>query len=149
MIEVLVRPATSEGRLFPSYDGDSGILSATSSVDRPWMKGADIDGSVLFDVDEHRVLTNIDVLIPKAKWKSTRAAVRPLGSINGDLIFSEQTLATKSFSLPITVDASADKSQVVVRFGRMPYTETVALSDDCIGLLHGNTLSGFWLSIGE
>ncbi len=46
MIKVLVRSATDGGRLFPNYDEESGILSATSNVRRVWTAGADIDGNI-------------------------------------------------------------------------------------------------------
>jgi hypothetical protein len=142
-ITVSVAPATEQGRLYPRYAEDVGFLVVESRIERPWPFGVDIDGRVVFDIDENRVLANFDLHIPKARWKRDLGddvlAVAP----PGDLIFSREAIETKSFSLPLSVRADPGLRRVRIEFGTEPPDRAVALSGSCIALLSGAELVGF------
>jgi hypothetical protein len=68
-ITVLVQKATEGGRLYPRYDRESGILAVESEQPRPWPYGMDIDGCLVFDVDEQRILANFDLHVGMSLWR--------------------------------------------------------------------------------
>lgn len=143
-IRVSVLPPTEAGRLYPRYNDSAGILAVQSRVDRPWLFGVDIDGRVVFDLDEQRVLANFDLHIPKARWK--RASVEdesPLITPAGDLAFAAETIKTKSFSLPLTIRTDVHTRRVRIDFATRKPNRAVALSGSCIALLSEDELVGF------
>jgi hypothetical protein len=54
-IDVLVREATPAGRLYAHYSEESQMLTLASRSPRAWPFGIDIDGRIVFDIDEGRV----------------------------------------------------------------------------------------------
>ena len=142
-ITVSVAPPTEQGRLYPRYAEDVGFLVVESRIERPWISGVDIDGRVVFDIDENRVLANFDLHIPKARWKRDLGDDVPAVAPPGDLIFSQDALQTKSFSLPLSVRADPGLRRVRIEFGTEPADRAIALSGSCIALLSGAELVGF------
>src|SRR5947208_2842602 len=100
MIRVLVQPPTKRGRLYPRYDEDAGILVLESREPRALPYGLDIDGVIVFDIDESRVLANLDLHIRADLWERASTAFWPNEVNSGDLAFPDETLKTKSFHLP-------------------------------------------------
>ena len=142
-ISVSVAPATEQGRLYPRYAEDVGFLVIESRFERPWPFGVDIDGRVVFDIDENRILSNVDLHIPKARWKRDLGDDVPSVAPLGDLIFSQEAIKTKSFSLPLRVRADARVRRVRIEFGTEAPDRFIALSGLCIALLSGAELVGF------
>jgi hypothetical protein len=140
-----VGPATDLGRLYPRYDESVGILAAESKFKRPWYFGVDIDGRIIFDLDDCRVLANFDLHIPKNRWiKDWRSDLLPRAR-PGDLILSLETIETKSFSLPLRVRSDEFCREVYIQIGSRVPDRSVELSSACLALLCLNELVGFVL----
>jgi len=142
-ITVSVAPATEQGRLYPRYAESAGILVIESRFERPWPFGVDIDGRVVFDIDENRILSNVDLHIPKARWRRDLEDDVPAVAPPGDLVFSQEAIETKSFSLPLRVRADPGLRLLRIEFGTEPPDRAIALSGSCIALLSGAELVGF------
>lgn len=141
-IAVSVTPPTRGGRLYPRYDRAAGILAVQSNVQRPWPFGVDIDGRLVFDLDDQRVLANFDLHVPKSRW--TRGPVETFPSAQpGDLIFSLETVQKKSFSLPLSIRTDSEAKYLRVEFGSIEPNRAIGLSDVCVALLSSDQLVGF------
>ena len=142
-IVVSVVSPTESGRLYPRYDEATGILAAESRVERPWSFGVDIDGRIIFDLDDDRTLANFDLHIPKKRWRvGLSDEVVPLAR-PGDLVFTQESTAIKSFSIPLTIRTDALRQRVRIDIGDRRPDRLVALSSSCIALLAGDELVGF------
>jgi hypothetical protein len=142
-ILVSVAPPTSHGRLYPRYDKASGILAAESKVERPWPFGIDIDGRLIFDVDQQGVLANFDLHVPRDRWQKNLEDELPRIASPGDLVFSSEAIATKSFSLPLQVRTDRLSCRLRIEFGWNKPDRAIALSDSCVALLSADELVGF------
>jgi len=134
---------TDEGRLYARYDDAAGILVAESRIERPWPFGVDIDGRIVFDLDDQRALANFDLHVPKNRWKSDLKEEVPGIAPPGDLLFAPETIALKSFSLPLRVRTDPLSRRLRIEFGTHQPTRAVALSASCIALLSADELVGF------
>jgi hypothetical protein len=142
-IIVSVTPPTDRGRLYPRYVEGAGILAVESRVERPWSFGVDIDGRIVFDLDDERVLANFDVHVPKSRWKSDLNEEVPAVAPPGDLAFSAETIAIRSFTLPLRVRTDRLSRRLRIEFGRGQADRAVTLSASCIALLSASELVGF------
>jgi len=146
-IIVEIGPATDIGRLYPKYNESVGILAVESKVKRPWPFGVDIDGRIIIDLDERRVLSNFDLHIPKNRWtKELRKDPLPQGR-PGDLILSRETIETKSFSLPLRVSCDELCHEVSIQFGARAPDRAVELSSACLALVCQSELVGFFVRV--
>ena len=145
-ITVTVRPPTKQGRLYPRYGKEAGILAVESEVERPWPFGVDIDGNLVFDLDAQRVLANFDLHIPRNLWMPGISIALP-HALPGDIVFSSETVAHKSFNLPLRVTTDSYGQRVLIEIADISPTGAVALSDACIGLLSGTELAGFFVKL--
>lgn len=143
-IMVSVTPPTDRGRLYPRYDEATGILVAESRIERPWPFGVNIDGRIVFDLDDQRVLANFDLHVPRHRWKKDiQEEEFPAIARSGDLVFAAETVATKTFSLSLRVRTDSHSRQLRIEFGTDLPTGAVALSAACIALLSAGELVGF------
>ncbi len=142
-LRVVAEPPTSAGRLYPRYDPQAGMLMAESTVARLWMFGIDIDGRIIFDLDEHRVLANIDLHLPRHRWVRDLGDDTPTAAPPADLVFTPETVAYKSFSLPLRVRSDRQARRLRIEIGEKRPDRTVALSESCFALLAGHELVGF------
>lgn len=146
-IGVLVTPPTNQGRLYPRYNEDARVLAVESKFKRPWPFGVDIDGRLVFDLDENLLLANFDLHIPKHRWDKylsddVETIARP-----GNLVFTQEAIDTKSFNFPLRVRIDARSSFVRIEFGAVDPDRTVALSKSCIALISINQLVGFKIDL--
>jgi hypothetical protein len=148
-IRVDIRPPTTAGRLYPRYDAESRILAVESSVQREWPFGIDIDGVLVFDLDEQHCLANVDLHVPKNRWVRDLGAEVTLISRPGDLIFLPEALAQKSFNLPIRVRTNKQAQRIRIEIGATKADRAIALSESCAALLAGNNLAGFVIDTGD
>jgi len=143
-IKVYVLPPTEAGRLYPYYDKEVDVLVVCSHFARPWPFGFDIDTDVIFDLDEWRVLANIDMRIPRREWKTEGfGADAPMIAPPGDLAFTPETVEARSFSLPLAVRTDVQTGRVSIRFSTLRPDRVVSLSPVCIAFLRQDELLGF------
>jgi hypothetical protein len=142
-IVVSVKPATDAGRLYPRYDEESGILAIESRIERAWPFGIDVDGTLVFDLDERRVLANLDLHVPRNRWKRNLEEDIPMIAPAGDLEFAQQTIQQKSFHLPLRLSSDRNAKRLRIELGIAKPDSAVALSVSCIALLAKHELTGF------
>lgn len=144
-IAVKVAPATTEGRLYARYVSSAGILAVESRVPQPWPIGVDIDGRIVFDLNSDRKLMNFDLHIPKSRWRIASLPSTTLIARPGDIVFSEESVRVKSFSLVIDAQWSPDTRNLRIALGDRTADRAVSLSEKCAALLGGALLVGFWI----
>lgn len=146
---VVLRDATTAGRLYPRYDGAADLL-VVESLERPDLPhGVNVDSLVLFDLDAERSLVDFELLRPRRLWQVVEPFPDPLLS-NGpaDIAFTEATVNQAHVRLPVHVITNAEHSRVRITFGRRRGAEqAVELSPDCRALIAGERLVGFDLVI--
>lgn len=147
-IEVVTRPASVNGRLYPRYDEEAGILTVESRVFRPWPFGVDIDGNLVFDLDANCILAAFDLHIPRDKWKRDWTPIPLPTAREANLEFTGPTVKHKSFQIPISVRADPAGRQVEIRFGCQEPDEFIMLSESCYAILAARELVGFLISAG-
>ena len=143
MINVLIQPPTKRGRLYPRYDKDAGILVLESREPRAWPYGLDIDGVIVFDIDETRVLANLDLHMRADLWERTSSPFWPNKVKSGDLAFPDEMLKVKSFHLPLRVRTNPNVHYIRIDIGEREIQEYIALSDECLALVTEDQLVGF------
>ena len=143
-IDVSKSPARPGFQLKPVYDSESDILAVGSDVQREWLYGIDIDGTVVFDLDAARRLANFDVLVGRRLWERGSTRAWPSQSPVGTLVFSQEAIARKSFSMPIRCVYDEERRILSVTFGKDPVDE-LEMSQGCLALLAGSELVGFLL----
>lgn len=149
-IHVVLRPRVIGSGLWPRYDGDAGIIEVASDVPREWPYGVNVGASVVFDLDAARVLANFDVLLPKKRWRQRPDPGKPHAAREVELVFSSETLHSKSLSLPVVVSSDGARRHAVVAFHEHA-TEAMAaaLSERCFAYVDGESLLGFYLDLAE
>jgi hypothetical protein len=114
-------------------------------VPRDWPFGIDIDGRVVFDLDADRTLASFDLHVPRSRWQKTLAAeeVLPAVAPAGDIVFSKEAIAKKSFNMPLSARCDSNRSVVKLQFGEANADRSIQLSERCLALLAGSNLVGF------
>lgn len=148
-IKVDIRRPTEAGRLYPYYDSESDILVLESQFERDWCYGVDVDGSIVFDLDSDRVLANCDLNIPMGLWARDLELVWPMEIRSGDIAFSKDTIAEKSFNVPITVQLGHSDRYARISIGEAAPNNLIALSELCIALLARDELVGFLIQLDQ
>jgi len=146
-LAVSIRPPTKAGRLYPRYVHSAGILAVGSEIERPWPFGLDIDGNLVLDLDDQRVLANFDLHIPMTLWQIASTTDLPPIVRPGDLVFSPEVVAQRSFSLPLHVTKIGQ--QVLIEFAAVKPASAVPLSETCCALMLGSELVGFVVTLSN
>jgi len=137
-------PPTASGRLYPKYDLEAEILSFNSEQEKEWPLGVDIDGNVIFDLDENFRVGMIDLLIGRARWKK-QSLKWPAVLMDHDLVLKEESVVEKSFSLPVSVCFDPHAKIVRVDFPSLEIGEHISLSDFAIASLSSSgELASLW-----
>ena len=144
-IRVFTKRPTEKGRIYPRYDVEADILSVETHVDCQWKFGVNVDGTIVFDLDNDRVLVNFDVHVPRRLWRKARDITWPKTAKSHDIVFSEEAVIQHVFSLPVTVNVTNSLDQVRIDIGTGCVDYFVSLSDQCVGLLGAGELKGFLL----
>lgn len=148
-IRVELHVPTEAGRLFPRYAEEADFLEIQSSVARPWPYGVNVDGgAIVFDLDGERVLTNVDILIPRRHWKFVERLPAPRPTIAADIVFDQETIDLQGVSCEIQVLTDPERSVALIVLGRSTcQTEAIELSERCTALVHTNQLVGFYVVV--
>lgn len=147
-IAVSVGPVDPRGQLEPRYDSDAEILAAESPVPAEWRFGVDIDGRVVFDLAEDRMLMNFDLHIGQRRWTTDPGLRWSEVARRGTLRFSQESVAAKSFHLPLLVRTDRDHELVRIDIGDSSGSEIVQLAEACIAFVRDGMLAGFILRLG-
>jgi hypothetical protein len=142
-IKVAVQRPTEAGRLYPRYDRETDILVLESPKIRDWVYGVDVDGRIVFDLDRQKVLANCDLHVGMSRWARDLEMEWPAGTRPGDIAFSEEAVAQKSFHLPLQVRSDRSARYIRIAIGETAPDELIALSGCCIALLAEDELVGF------
>ncbi len=149
-LAVETRAPSEKSMLVPSYDDESNILTIESPVERPWPFGVNIDGLVLLDLDDERVLAAVELLIPRSRWKKVDALPTwPLFKKRSDLILKPDVVATKMHRLPVSVVADKLGKDVLISFGSLEPDHWVHLADNALAAIRDGELQGFRIRLLE
>lgn len=146
-IEVVTRSPTPAGRLLPRYDEVANILVLESPEQREWPYGIDVDGRIIFDIDDERVLANCDLHIGRDRWESDAGMDWPSDAQAGDILFSLAAVETKTFSLPLRVTLDRAQRRVRIEIGTLSPDRFVALAERCIACISKGQLAGFFVQL--
>lgn len=141
-IKIATRPPTSAGRLYPRYERGAKLIALESRVARRWPHGVNVDGTLVFDLDEERVLANLDIHVPRDQWMENRDVAWPGPASKADIVFDEATVETKAFTLPVEVLTDSGRRVVEVVIGARGPAERWELSESCYALTRGDALVG-------
>ncbi len=149
-IKVKKEKSMGISNLLPRYDQESNILEVGNPNVREWPYGIDIDGNIVFDLDKQRKLVNFDLLIPMDLWKKKENIIHPKSDKKYDLVFDQSTIEVKSFNLPLSVFSTKRNRKILIRFNKESRNEElIKLSDSCMAILSGTTLSGFYIKLNN
>jgi hypothetical protein len=149
MINVQLIDPVEGGHLYPRYVEDAHLLAVEATAPPvPWPLGITVGGSVVFDLDEERILVNFDVHWHRDNWIGLSAWVRPKAACRARLRFTEETLRRGDFHGAVVVTTNPDRTEVRVQLDRPAGAgEWVELSDRCLAWLEGDRLLGFYLKL--
>lgn len=147
-IPVSVAPPTPEGRLYPRYQNSIGILTLSTNMPRPCPFGINIDGSLIFDFDEGRVLAGVELVLPMRAWKGKASTSKPRGAA-GNLLLSAHQQAPTEYGWPVTISKNVQTDAARISFGRGDYNRSVGLSESCCALLLDDQLTGLWFTLAR
>jgi hypothetical protein len=147
-VPVIIKPATEAGRLYPLYKNSAGILTLESSVPRASPHGINIDGTVILDFDENRILSGVELIAPMSAWKGKLAVVQPTGR-PGDVCLADGLTGSVDCDGPVVVSKDVQRDMARISFGGIGYDRAVALSDRASALLSDDLLTGFWFSFAR
>jgi hypothetical protein len=142
-IRVLLRPPTDRGRLYPRYVAEAHTLAVESRVARQWPYGINVDAMLICDLDEDRVLANLDLHYDRRLWPRDARVRWPELAPASDLVFEEATARQKNFGSRVDVTTDSTRRIVDIRVDSHEVNGMAALSDDCVVLLHDSNLAGF------
>ena len=142
-IRASVIAPSDAGRLYPRYDANAGVLALESGVRREWPFGVDVDGNIVFDLDQDRVLASFDLHIGRQYWGNDLSMAWPIPSEAGSLVFDEETVLAGSFCLPIEVNADRTKTRLQICIGTKHPDKLVSLSPKCVAMMAQDELVGF------
>jgi hypothetical protein len=145
MTEVAVEELTSElPDLAARYDAEAGVLEIPVIPEEDWTNGIDLDALVVIDLTEDLAVANIDVLMPKERWRSGLAVQLPDRRISPVRLHVTKTaLATKSFRSTPTIHTSSDGSIVQVVVPHSGPVTALGLTTHCDALISKTELVGF------
>jgi hypothetical protein len=147
-VPITVEPSTDAGRLYPRYKNSIGILTLESPLPRLCPHGVNIDGTVMLDFDEDRVLAVVELIAPMSAWKGKAAVAQPLGR-PGDIRLAEGISGHVDFDWPVVVMKDLQRDMARISFGSSDFNRAVALSEAACALLLDDHLTGFWFSFAR
>jgi len=149
-IHVVTQPSTPHYAFSPYYDTEADLLTISSKGTRAWKYGVDIDGTIIFDIDTYRILANIDLLIPRRLWHVLPALEAPRAIQQVDVMFSEATIASKSFHLSMKVNTDITRTYIDVSFDELiGHSTWYALSGTCFARIIEDQLCGLFVILRD
>ena len=146
-VPVTVEPATDAGRLYPRYKNSIGILTLESALPRVSAYNLNIDGTLMLDFDEQRVLAVVELIAPMSAWRGKAGVAQPLGR-PGDIRLAEG-ISGLDFDWPVVITKDVKGDMARISFGSSDFNRAVALSDKASALVLDYQLTGFWFSFAR
>ena len=146
-IPIIVGPPTGSGRLYPRYLNRSKIFVIQSPMTRSCPHGVNIDGRLLLDFDEDRILAGVE-LLSRIGGKGETQVIRPAAT-PGDIHLGEALTGSCAYDWPVIWNYDVQQDMGRIGFDDGDFDRAVALSDDASALLRGNRLIGFWFSLAR
>lgn len=115
-VPVTVETATDAGRLYPSYKNSIGIFTLETELLRTCPIGVNIDGMLMLDFDEDRVLAGVELLLPMSGWKGKTSVAQPLAR-TGNIILSGSLSGQVEYDWPILVSKDVQRKKANISFG--------------------------------
>lgn len=144
MIRINRSEKTREGRLYPRYVGGVGLILETN-VERDWVNGFDIEGSIIFDVDQHNTLCSVEILLEKKYWIEKKIEFHHRTWKEMDLSVSESVTEEKSFDINWKVYKDSNSGLLLIDFGVGEKVDCVCLSAKCWAIIRDGCLVGFYI----
>ncbi|WP_299676075.1 hypothetical protein [uncultured Dokdonia sp.] len=141
-------------RLYPKYDSESGILEIQTKTPTDWVFGLDINGTIIFDINDKFIIENIDILIPKWKWEKYSGKLPWSEKVlkNKSVIFTKETINKKSFYINEGIQAFFDDKNLFFGFSSnskydiLNKSKGIILSEDCYLLIQESYIVGVILA---
>ena len=155
-IRVVLREPVPHGRLIyrPDPQIDHLILFIQSEVQEPIKYIVNINGAaVILDVTADHILHDVEFAIPRPAWKVAPLAVFPHPTQTAALALPDLTqrytqIVSPAMRAVVTTNDAQSYAQIL--FGEAPLEATwVALSDQCLALVAGDRLKGFFVRLKE
>lgn len=146
-IPITVGRPTGPGRLYPRYLNRSKIFVIQSPMTRSCPHGVNIDGRLILDFDEDRILVGVELLGRiggKGKTQVTRPSATP-----GDIHLGEALTGSYEYDWPVIWNYDVQQDMGRIRFDDGDFDRAVALSDTASALLRADHLIGFWFSLAR
>ena len=147
-IPVTVGPPTAAGRLYPRYKNSIKILVLESSGLRSCPHGVNIDGTLILDFDEARILAGVELISGMSGWNGKMAVDKPLAK-PGNIGLGGDLIGTSDFDWPVVVSKDVQRDMARISFDDGEFNRAVALSDAASALLRDDCLVGFWFSLAR
>jgi len=143
-IEIIFNEFTGNCILLPEYNIEADLLEISSKISRQWKYGMNINGNLIFDIDNDLKIANCDLLIPKRLWKKKGRLPFDIiseGQNYTDISFSKSSIEIKNFNIEIEVFSFKDN--VYILLDKPNKVVINKLSDKCEVLTFNNELKGF------
>ncbi|MDO1450207.1 hypothetical protein Q0590_28260 [Rhodocytophaga aerolata] len=155
MNDIIVKKVMSSdyGFLIPRYDKESGILEITSRKSKEWIYGIDIDGVIIFDIDEDLIIENLDVCVDKKYWKKVDNF--PDWNLIEDKIYNlkvdASSIKIKSFNYgDIKLFTDKRSESLMITFNLSSQNEILKMykvSNHCFCFINEDILQGFFINL--
>jgi len=151
-VQIILRPATEEGRLI--YRQDPEVADYLMCIESPRYTQAayylELEDPVLFRLHTNRILGAVKIVIPRHAWTIAPPQAIPETSITANLEFSLATIQQGSFDLTATVTTDAAYTYAVVTWGQSEQAPMwVAVSSSCWALIADDRFKGVFILLRE
>jgi hypothetical protein len=122
------------------------MLVIESREQRDWPYGVNVNGGqVILDFDAERLLSNVDILIPRDRWASAESWTRPSAVRPGDIALPPGVVANHEVDWPFRIVAGLRFSWFLLKLVEWDSVERgVQLSPTCVALLNERFLVGLY-----
>jgi hypothetical protein len=145
-LPVEIAPPSPHGALEPALSGEDLVIEGDLDGLAPF--GANVASLLILDLDDDRVVSAVEVLVPRSQWQRAPAPLRPSGRLpRGSLrIVSSRVEVQLEDVEPRFLLDPAGELAIVLEAPR-PDSRWVALSDACRAWTNDGFLGGFAVAL--
>jgi hypothetical protein len=145
-VPVRVGPSSRDGSLVPHMSGGLLMLGASVPEGTTSPIGVTVDGLVVLDALDDGTVFQVEVLLPRPRWRRSRDSVPtpPSAPESGSIVIADPgpSIFVERLSPRLTIDTVGNRLHVQLERADGE-TRWVALSAECFALLNGGFLAGF------